>query len=55
MADEKTKTQLLRERVMTEENKHKKVTAEIIKKADEFCEGYKEFLDCSPIEREAVA
>lgn len=55
MADEKTKTQLLRERVMTEENKGKKLTAEVIAKADEFCEGYKEFLDCSPVEREAVA
>ena len=55
MADEKTKTQLLRERVLTEENKGKKLTAEVIAKADEFCEGYKEFLDCSPVEREAVA
>lgn len=30
------------------------LTQEEIAKADEFCEGYKEFLDNSPVEREAV-
>lgn len=54
MADDKTKTQLLRESIMMEENKQKKLTAKVIDEAVEFCEGYKEFLDCSPVEREAV-
>lgn len=31
------------------------LTAEEIAKADEFCEGYKTFLDKSPVEREAVS
>ena len=31
------------------------LSADEIRKADEFCEGYKEFLDNSPVEREAVA
>ena len=54
MAEEKTKTQLLRESVLMEENKQKKLTAEVIAKADSFCEGYKKFLNKSPVEREAV-
>ncbi len=54
MAEEKTKTQLLRESVLMEENKQKKLTAEVIEKADGFCEGYKKFLNKSPVEREAV-
>ncbi len=44
MAEEKTKTALLREQ-----------SAEEIKAADDFCEGYKAFLNASPVEREAVA
>lgn len=54
MSDEKTKTQLLRESIMMAENKQKKLTAEVVAEADDFCEGYKEFLDKSPVEREAV-
>ncbi len=54
MAEEKTKTQLLRESLMMEENKQKKLTAEVVAEADKFCEGYKTFLDKSPVEREAV-
>ncbi len=54
MAEEKTETQLLRESIMMEEKKSKKLNAEIIAEADEFCEGYKIFLDKSPVEREAV-
>ena len=45
MAEEKTKTQLLRESVLMEENKQKKLTAEVIEKDDSFCEGYKKYLN----------
>ena len=33
----------------------KALSAEEIKAADDFCEGYKAFLNASPVEREAVA
>lgn len=55
MADEKTKSEKLREEIMMTEKKGiKALSKKEIKKADEFCEGYKKFLDNSPIEREAV-
>ena len=55
MAEEKTKTALLREELMMEEKGIKTLSAEEISAADNFCEGYKIFLDASPVEREAVA
>ena len=56
MSEEKTKTEQLRERIMLSENKGvKALAAEEIARADEFCEGYKSFLNASPVEREAVA
>ncbi|MBQ1716782.1 MAG: aminopeptidase, partial [Ruminococcus sp.] len=56
MSEEKTKTEQLRERIMLSENKGvKSLAAEEIARADEFCEGYKSFLNASPVEREAVA
>ena len=56
MSEEKTKTEQLRERIMLSENKGvKALAADEIARADEFCEGYKSFLDASPVEREAVA
>lgn len=52
---EKTKTAELKEQIMMTEPKGvKALTKEEIAKADEFCVGYKKFLDNSPIEREAV-
>ena len=55
MADEKSKTTKLKEKIMMEEPKGiKALTKREIKKADEFCKGYKKFIDNSPIEREAV-
>ncbi len=55
MSEEKTKTALLREKLMHEPKEAKALTAEEIEKADAFCEGYKTFLNASPVEREAVA
>lgn len=56
MADEKSKTAKLKEKIMMEEPKGMKALAKKeVKKADEFCKGYKKFLDNSPIEREAVS
>ncbi len=56
MSEEKTKTEQLRERIMLSENKGvKALAADEIARADEFCEGYKSFLNASPVEREAVA
>ena len=56
MSEEKTKTEQLRERIMLSENKGvKALAADEIARADEFCEGYKSFLNSSPVEREAVA
>ena len=55
MAEEKSKTAKLKERIMMEEPKGiKALSKKEIKKADDFCKGYKKFLDNSPIEREAV-
>lgn len=55
MSDEKTNTQKLREQLMIGECKGaKELPAEEIAKADAFCEGYKTFLNASPVEREAV-
>lgn len=55
MADEKSKTAKLKEKIMMTEPKGiKSLSKKEIKKADEFCVGYKKFLDSSPIEREAV-
>ena len=55
MSEEKSKTTKLKEKIMMEEPKGiKALTKREIKKADEFCKGYKKFLDNSPIEREAV-
>ncbi len=55
MSEEKTKTTLLKEKIMmTEPQGIKALTAEEIKKADDFCIDYKKFLNNSPIEREAV-
>ena len=55
MAEEKSMTAKLKEEIMMKEPKGAKaLTQEEIKKADEFCEGYKKFLDNSPVEREAV-
>ena len=56
MSEEKTKTALLREELMMKEDKGiKSLSAEEIAKADEFCEGYKRFLNAAPVEREATA
>ena len=55
MAEEKSKTTLLKEKIMMTEPKGvKALSEEEIKKADSFCNGYKKFLDNSPVEREAV-
>lgn len=55
MAEEKSKTTKLREKIMMTESKGvKALSKKEIKKADDFCVGYKKFLDNSPIEREAV-
>ncbi|MCH5299245.1 MAG: aminopeptidase [Ruminococcus sp.] len=53
--DEKTKTKQLKEQLFMPAKKGiATISAEEIKKADEFCEGYKTFLDNSAVEREAV-
>ena len=54
MSEEKSKTALLREKLMNEKKGAKELSAEEIKLADDFCEGYKKFLNASPVEREAV-
>ncbi|MBQ1815005.1 MAG: aminopeptidase [Ruminococcus sp.] len=55
MSEEKSKTALLKEELMMGEPKGVKgLSAEEIQKADDFCEGYKSFLNASPVEREAV-
>lgn len=54
--EEKSKIKALKEELCVPEKKGiATISADEIKKADEFCEGYKEFLDNSPVEREAVA
>lgn len=55
MSEEKNKTALLREQLMHQPKEIKDLSAEEIRRADEFCEGYKAFLNASPVEREAVA
>ena len=56
MSEEKTKTALLREELMMEEDKGiRSLSSEELAKADEFCEGYKRFLNAAPVEREATA
>ena len=55
MAEEKTKTALLREKLLNEPKGVKALSQEEIAKADAFCEGYKTFLNASPVEREAVS
>ncbi len=55
MAEEKSKIEQLKEQIMMKESEGvKSLSEEDIEKADEFCVGYKKFLDNSPIEREAV-
>lgn len=55
MAEEKSKTAKLKEKLMIKEASGvKELSKKEIKAADEFCKGYKKFLDSSPIEREAV-
>ena len=52
---EKNKTKELKEKLFMPSKKGMAaVSADTVKKADEFCEGYKKFLDNSPVEREAV-
>ncbi len=53
MADNKTK-ELKEQLLMPSKKGMATVSEETVKKADEFCEGYKTFLDNSPVEREAV-
>ena len=53
--DEKSKTKKLKEELfMPAKTGIATVKEDELKKADEFCEGYKKFLDNSPVEREAV-
>ena len=54
MSEEKNATQELREKLMNEPKGAKGLTAEEFAAADAFCEGYKTFLNASPVEREAV-
>ena len=54
MSEEKTQTQELREKLMNEPKGAKSLSSGEITAADDFCEGYKAFLNASPIEREAV-
>ena len=55
MAEEKSMTAKLKEEIVMKEPKGAKaLSQEEIQKADDFCEGYKKFLDNSPVEREAV-
>ena len=52
---EDNKTKQLKEKLFTASKKGiATLSADEIAKADEFCEGYKDFLDNSPVEREAV-
>lgn len=55
-AEEKSEAKQLKEALMIKkESGAKKVKEEVIAKADEFCEEYKNFLDKAKTEREAVA
>ncbi len=52
---EKTRAELLKEKLLIKkESGAKKLSAEEIEKADEFCKGYMSFLDKAKTEREAV-
>ena len=56
MADEKSKATLLKEEIFMKGKKGvAALSAEEVEKADDFCVGYKKFLDHSPVEREAVS
>lgn len=56
MEKEKSAAKLLQEKLfMEKKNSGLVMSDEDMKKADEFCEGYKSFLDSSKTEREAVA
>ena len=54
MSEEKSATQELREKLLNEPKVAKELSAEEFEAADAFCEGYKAFLNASPVEREAV-
>ncbi len=54
MSEEKNATQELREKLLNEPKGAKALSAEEFEAADAFCEGYKAFLNASPVEREAV-
>ena len=54
MSEEKNNTQELREKLLCDTKGFKALSADDIAAADEFCEGYKKFLNASPVEREAV-
>ncbi len=55
MSEEKSKVKELKEQLFVPAKKGiSTVSADEIAKADSFCEGYKTFLDNSPVEREAV-
>ena len=52
---EKTQVELLKEQLFKKnENGRQKASEEVLNKADEYCEGYKAFLDSAKTEREAV-
>ncbi len=52
---EKTQAALMKEKLfMNRKNGCRKISSEELKKADEFCEEYKNFLDHAKVEREAV-
>lgn len=53
--EEKSEIKELKEKLFAEKkNGAKKISDDELKKADEFCEEYKNFLNCAKIEREAV-
>lgn len=53
---EKTQAALMKEKLfMNRKNGCRKISSEELKKADEFCEEYKNFLDHAKVEREAVS
>lgn len=56
MSEEKSKVQQLKDELLIDEkNGFSKLSKAEIEEADEFCEGYKDFLNASPVEREATA
>ena len=55
MGDQKTKAQELKEKLIkSEKNNITKISEEEIQKADDFCDGYKDFLNKSKTEREFI-